>query len=103
MIDLSNNDILQICATVIAGALIFLTFSSSTARLGDVISLAITTIYGLGIIIFFSYAALKVISGKKDHALKHMRNGFLFTIVMAFVFVLLNVLGVTLFYIFEKP
>jgi hypothetical protein len=30
MIDLENNDILEICATVIAGALIFLTLSSSS-------------------------------------------------------------------------
>ena len=59
MIDLSNNDILQISATVIAGALIFLTISSTIHSIADVIILTITAIFGLGmIIIIFIYCNL---------------------------------------------
>jgi len=83
MIDIGNFEILEICATVIAGALIFLTISSSSRYVGDILIVAITTIFGLGIIVFFSYVALKTISGKKDLELKHMRRGFLFIIVMS--------------------
>jgi len=93
MIDLENNDILEICATVIAGALIFLTLSSSSISREDVLDLILTQIFGLGVIIYFSYAALKAISGKKDRAIKHMRNGFLFIIVMGFIFLIGNVIS----------
>jgi hypothetical protein len=99
LIDLENNDILVICATVIAGALIFLTIASQSNSLVEVNGIIIVRTLGFGIIIFFSYAALQAISGKKDRALKHIRRGFLF---IFFISLFLVVDGVASFYLNEQ-
>lgn len=94
MIELDNYGILEICATVIAGALIFLTLSTPTESTSkdNILDLIQVVSFGLGVIMFFSYSAVKVLNGQKDLALKQMRRGFLFLFVMAIVFLVGNFL-----------
>jgi hypothetical protein len=81
--DLENTDILQVNATLIAGALVYVTISSiSTSQTGD-----ITKISGIGlalaVIFSFSKSSYHVITGKKDAAVRGMKYGFIVLVITA--------------------
>lgn len=82
--DLESKDILQINATIIAGALIFLTFLSFTTSV-EAENKLLGIIVGSGTILIFSVCSLEVISGKKDHAIRILRAGFVFLMAITIV------------------
>jgi hypothetical protein len=103
IVELENNDILQICATVIVGALIFLTLVSESTSAVLLGALIIIRLFGLGIMIFFSYAALQAIKGRRDRAIKQMRRGFLFMFAVSSLFVIDQVVSFYLINAQKQP
>jgi hypothetical protein len=87
---LENKDILQINATIIAGALIFLTFLSvSTASEAERVA---GIIVGSGTVLIFSTSSIQVISGKKDSAITIMRADFILLIAVDIIFVIFTLI-----------
>jgi hypothetical protein len=91
IIDLENKDILQINATIIAGALIFLTFLSFSTS-AEAENRVLGIIVGSGTILIFSISSLQVISGKKPSAISAMRAAYVLLIAVAIVFVIFTLL-----------
>jgi hypothetical protein len=88
---LENKDILQINATIIAGALIFLTFLSvSTASEAE--NRVAGIIVGSGTVLIFSTSSIQVISGKKDSAITIMRADFILLIAVDIIFVIFTLI-----------
>jgi hypothetical protein len=93
LIDIENKDILQICVTIIAGALVFITLVSLTSvgHERDVFPVA-SVVFGMAIIIIFSLAARVAIAEKKAMALNIINYGFGFLIGIAVFIVIINFL-----------
>jgi len=89
--DLEHKDILQINATIIAGALVFLTvisFSSTIAIKSGGIVLA------LGIIVLFAQSSVFVLSGDRKGGLIAMRRATKYLMYMAILFMIWTLLVV---------
>jgi len=95
-IDIREIEILQISATIIAGALIFLTLTSFSIKPSISIEqqhveyVFISIIYGIGIIIDFSLVSILAILRKKGLAMAYMFIGFILLILVGLILVTLN-------------
>ena len=88
--DLENRDILQINASIIAGALIFLTLSSIVSVEQEKITRLASIVYGLIILVIFSISSRYIIVGKKDNGIYWMERGF-----VGIVFASIVLIGLT--------
>jgi hypothetical protein len=76
LINLSDRDVFQFCGTVIAGALIFLTFVTFSATAGEERAKTLASVaFGMSIIVIFSLAARFVTQGKIAHAINTINFG----------------------------
>jgi hypothetical protein len=91
IIDLDNRDILQINATIIAGALIFLTIYSFPLNVTAVSNRIIGIGLGIGVIAFFSESSYFVLSGKRPDGVSTMKLGFTY-LLFGSIFFLITVL-----------
>lgn len=91
MIDLQTKDILFINATLISGALIFLTLSSFSAPTHEEkISRAYSIVYGAGIVFTFSYSSIIAMFGNKDKALFMAKFSFMYLVIGAVIFAVVS-------------
>jgi hypothetical protein len=91
LIDLQTKDILYINATLISGALIFLTLSSFSAPTHEEkISRAYSIVYGAGIVFTFSYSSIKVMFGNNDKALFITKFSFIYLVIGAILFAIVS-------------
>jgi hypothetical protein len=84
--NLEDRDLFQVSATIIAGALIFLTISAIATKSFGILSV----VYGLVIMILFSISSHCIVVGNRDWALRLMKSGFIFIMVAATVLIILN-------------
>ena len=89
---LEQKDILQINATVIAGALIFLTvitITGSTAN--EIISQIHAMIIALEVIIFFSFSSIFALRGNINWSVELMQIGLIVLLVSAVILFIINI------------
>jgi hypothetical protein len=89
---LEQKDILQINATVIAGALIFLTvitIAGSTTT--EIINQIHAMIIALGVIIFFSFSSIFALRGNINWSVELMQIGLIILLVSAMILFIMNI------------
>ena len=89
---LEQKDILQINATIIAGALIFLTviiITGSTTT--EIISQIHAMIIALGVIIFFSFSSIFALRGNINWSVELMQIGLIVLLVSAVILFIINI------------
>jgi hypothetical protein len=70
---LEDKDISQINATIIAGALVFLTISAVITSHMEIVKLGGLAL-GLGIVVLFSQSCMFVFSGTREDAIRAMKK-----------------------------
>ena len=89
---LEQKDILQINATVIAGALIFLTVITITgSTTTEIISQIHAMIIALGVIIFFSLSSIFALRGNINWSVELMQIGLIVLLVSAVILFIINI------------
>ena len=89
---LEQKDILQINATVIAGALIFLTVITITgSTTTEIISQIHAMIIALGVIIFFSLSSIFALRGNINWSVELMQIGLIILLVSAVILFIINI------------
>ena len=89
---LEQKDILQINATIIAGALIFLTVITITgSTTTEIISQIHAMIIALGVIIFFSLSSIFALRGNINWSVELMQIGLIILLVSAVILFIINI------------
>ncbi len=89
---LDQKDILQINATVIAGALIFLTVITITgSTTTEIISQIHAMIIALGVIIFYSFSSIFALRGNINWSIELMQIGLIVLLVSAVILFIINI------------
>ena len=89
---LEQKDILQINATIIAGALIFLTVLTITgSTTTEIISQIHAMIIALGVIIFFSLSSIFALRGNINWSVELMQIGLIILLVSAVILFIINI------------
>ena len=89
---LEQKDILQINATIIAGALIFLTVITITgATTTEIISQIHAMIIALGVIIFYSFSSMFALRGNINWSVELMQIGLIVLLVSAVILFVINI------------
>ena len=89
---LEQKDILQINATVIAGALIFLTVITITgSTTTEIISHIHAMIIALGVIIFYSFSSIFALRGNINWSVELMQIGLIVLLVSAVILFIINI------------
>ena len=89
---LEQKDILQINATIIAGALIFLTVITITGSTKtEIISQIHAMIIALGVIIFFSLSSIFALRGNINWSVELMQIGLIILLVSAVILFITNI------------
>ena len=89
---LEQKDILQINATVIAGALIFLTVITITGSTTTaIISQIHAMIIALEVIIFFSFSSIFALRGNINWSVELMQIGLIVLLVSAVILFIMNI------------
>ena len=89
---LEQKDILQINATIIAGALIFLTVITITgSTTTEIISQIHAMIIALGVIIFFSLSSIFALRGNINWSVELMQIGLIVLLVSAVILFIINI------------
>jgi len=89
---LEQKDILQINATVIAGALIFLTVITITgSTTTEILNQIHVMMVALGVIIFFSFSSIFVLRGNINWSVELMSLGFVVLLVSAVILFIINI------------
>lgn len=86
---LEDKDIIQIDATIIAGALVFLTISAVSVNPSESATRLIAVVIALGIILPFGLSAVQVASGSKEIGMSTMNYGFKLLLGMMIVYLIL--------------
>jgi hypothetical protein len=82
---LEDKNISQINATIIAGALVFLTISAVITSHMEIVKLGGLAL-GLGIVVSFSQSYMFVFSGTREDAIRAMKkNGFKYLFIMTII------------------
>ena len=88
---LEQKDILQINATIITGALIFLTVITITgSTTTEIISQIHAMIIALGVIIFFSLSSIFALRGNINWSVELMQIGLIILLVSAVILFIIN-------------
>lgn len=90
--DLTNRDILQINATIIAGGLIFLTLIGNVMDIRNFTPLSFAIIFLLITIMIFSMSSWVSLKGRNDDAVDLMKLGF----ILLIIFILTNLIGMVI-------
>ena len=91
---LEQKDILQINATIIAGALIFLTVITITgSTTTEIISQIHAMIIALGVIIFFSLSSTFALRGNINWSVELMQIGLIILLVSAVILFIINIIN----------
>jgi hypothetical protein len=89
---LEQKDVLQINATVIAGALIFLTVITITgSTTTEIINQIHAMIIALGVIIFFSFSSIFALRGNINWSVELMQIGLIVLLVSAVILFIINI------------
>ena len=89
---LEQKDILQINATVIAGALIFLTVITITgSTTTEIINQIHAMIIALEVIIFFSFSSIFALRGNINWSVELMQIGLIVLLVSAVILFIMNI------------
>jgi uncharacterized membrane protein YbhN (UPF0104 family) len=89
---LEQKDVLQINATVIVGALIFLTVITITGSTStEIVNQIHAMIIALGVIIFFSFSSIFALRGKVLNAEEIMQIGLIVLLVSAVILFIMNI------------
>ena len=89
---LEQKDILQINATIISGALIFLTVITITgSTTTEIISQIHAMIIALGVIIFFSLSSIFALRGNINWSIELMQIGLIILLVSAVTLFIINI------------
>ena len=89
---LEQKDILQINATIIAGALIFLTVITITgSTTTEIINQIHAMIIALEVIIFFSFSSIFALRGNINWSVELMQIGLIVLLVSAVILFIMNI------------
>jgi hypothetical protein len=89
---LEQKDILQINATVIVGALIFLTVITITGSTRtEILNQIHAMMVALGVIIFFSFSSIFALRGNINWSVELMSIGFIVLLVSAVILFIINI------------
>ena len=89
---LEQKDILQINATVIVGALIFLTVITITGSTRtEILNQIHAMMVALGVIIFFSFSSIFALRGNINWSVELMSLGFVVLLVSAVILFIINI------------
>jgi len=89
---LEQKDILQINATIIAGALIFLTVITITgSTTTEIINQIHAMIFALEVIIFFSFSSIFALRGNINWSVELMQIGLIVLLVSAVILFIMNI------------
>jgi hypothetical protein len=90
LIELHSRDILQINATLMTGAFIFLTLSSFAPTPAETVYRLSSIALAIGMMICFATSSMSEMRGLREKALKNMQYGFIFIFIMSMIFFVLN-------------
>ena len=83
--NIDDRDIIQVSATIIAGALIFLTVSAIVTPAVDKISRLTPLVISTGAIVVFTLSCISIVLGKRPYGLGFMLIGFIYLLVAAII------------------
>lgn len=82
---LEDKDILQVDATVIAGALVFLTISTVVGSRAELVTRLGAVALAVGVILLFGLSAVQVASGHKESGMGTMNFAFKYLVSMMLI------------------
>jgi predicted membrane channel-forming protein YqfA (hemolysin III family) len=93
---LEDRDIVQINATIIAGALIFLTISSVAFTHEERVTILTAIGFSLGLLLLFSISSIYATTERKDLSIQYMKIGFGYFIFVTLLLIAVNVVKTSL-------
>lgn len=91
---LGTKELVQVNATVIGGVLIFMTLALTSFADKDIsVYRFIMTVITSSVLIPFALSASNALDGRDQLAIRLLKIGFLYTIAIAVIFVILSYLG----------